>query len=242
MPDFDDDIKEILNRDPKAEVEEGLHKQHDPFFMEKPPPPDALDDRDIFASSLSFTPEEYLAHAAKINALKDAAMFLTGDSSFSNEVTQYLNIAKSIGFKIVLDLPFETKDAFDETPRKERFFILWRTDGILLVFDTFGGNSVNGGHFYYNWVPNEGAHDVTSSGGMINDKTWAGDHDCRQGLKFHIRQLEKNGKFLPKWEGRPWLWLLHHGDTSTNNFNREKITAERIAMLPPEVQEAIGKE
>lgn len=256
MPDrdFDDEIKEILNRDPLAEVEQGTHKQPDPILDLPPVNPDGLDDKDGFdVGRYNAPPQEILAHAFKVNALKRAAMVVTGDTTFSNTIDTYLAIAKGVGFKVVLELPFTVKQSYDEQPRDEKLFVLWRADGILLVFDTFE-KDVNGGNFYYNWLAHQygDRHGATSSGSYIlppgkkwsevemTNLVWAGSHDCREGLKFHIRQLEKYGKFLPKWEGKPFLWLLHHGDHANDKpYDYEAINKERIAMLPPEVQEAI---
>jgi hypothetical protein len=251
--DFDDEIKRILERDPVDEAEKGLHVGPDPD-LDPPAPEGTIDDRDQFETSGGI--QETLQHAFKVNALKKAAMLVTGDTTFSNSLDRYLAIANEIGFKVVLELPFSVKQCFDELHRNERLFVLWHTDGILLVFDTYEGNRVNGGHFYYNWLANERGdrQGVTSSGGYVlpsgkrwqdvegENLVWAGDHDCREGLKFHIRQLRKYGKFLPKWEQRPFLWFLHHGDTANKQYGEydsSKINEERIALLPLEVQEAI---
>lgn len=261
---FDEEIKKILERDPVDEVEKGINEIHDPL-IDGPDPAledcaeNGLDEDDGFGArrmGQDYSPEDMLAHAFRVNALKQAAMELTGDTSFTNTVERYLRIAKEVGFTVVLELPFSVNDKHDKITRNEKFFVLWRKDGILLTFDTYGEDHVNGGNFYYNWKANEfgSRHDATSSGGYVlppgkkwddvdgQNLTWAGHHDCREGLKFHIRQLEHYGKFLPKWEGRPHLWLLHHGDTDGKQWfelKSDEINEERIKMLPKEVQEAI---
>jgi len=205
---------------------------------------DALDETEKMTGS-SYKDSPFTQQMAFLNHLeavadREAAMLLTGDTAFSSPVDYYLAVAESIGFKTALEFPFSVKSDWDPAPRNETLYVMWR-EGILLVFDTYGKN-VNGGHFYYNWVGDRAKNiGVTSSGGYAKDGvTWVGSHDCREGLKFHIRQLEKAGRFLPKWIERPFLWLLHHGDTANGKpYDYEKINSERIAMLPSEVREAI---
>lgn len=69
---------------------------------------------------------------------------------------------------------------------------------------------------------------------------WVGDHDCREALKMNVTNLIHNGVFLAKWKKSPFLWLLHYMDTKTEGYDYEKINAERIAMLPEYVRNAIN--
>jgi hypothetical protein len=202
---------------------------------------DALDETEKMTGS-SYKDSPFTQQMAILNHLeavahREAAMLLTGDTAFSNKLDYYMKAASSIGFKKVLELPFAVKSDWDERPRIETYFIFWR-DGILLSFDTYNSDHVNGGHFYYNWKGPRGSY--LSSGHAVENDIWVGDHDCREGLKFHIRQLEENGSFLPKWVERPFLWMLHHGDTANDKvYDYESLNAKRIAMLPREVREAI---
>ena len=240
---FDEEIKNILERDPQAELERGDQKLFDPYFDEPLPPPEPgaladineFDGQREFYSHYNLTPKEKLTHICKVGALKNAAMILTGDTTHDNELQRYLSITKELRFETVLELSFSKNGAND------KFFIQWRKDGILLAFDTHSETHVNSGHFYYNWARNKNGKDVSSSGHWLEDGIIAGSHDAREALKFNIRQLEKNGKFLPKWKGLPHLWLIHHGDKVDWRDDSSKIiNAERIALLPPEVREAIG--
>lgn len=206
---------------------------------------DALDETEKMTGS-SYSDSPFTQQMALLNHLeavahREAAMLLTGDTAFSNKLDYYMKAASSIGFKKVLELPFAVKSDWDERPRNETYFIFWR-DGILLSFDTYSSDHVNGGNFYYNWKGDRSKnHGILSSGGAAEDTSiWVGSHDCREGLKFHIRQLEQAGEFMKKWVERPFLWLLHHGDTANDKvYDHESINAKRIAMLPREVREAI---
>jgi hypothetical protein len=56
-----------------------------------------------------------------------------------------------------------------------------------------------------------------------------------------IDKLKRNGEFLPKWVERPFLWLLHHGDTQ-GEYDYDEINEERISKLPKHVIDAITPE
>jgi len=154
------------------------------------------------------------------------------DSLFSNTLTYYEMVIAEEGFVKVLELPI--------VGTEDTFFIYWHPDGILLKFDSYNGRSVNGGNFYYNWKPNENADwSVLSSHSGRVDGIIAGDHDCREAIRYHIQRLREEGTFLNPWVKRPFLWLLHYMDTKTEGYDYKSITAERIAMLPEYVQSAI---
>ena len=68
---------------------------------------------------------------------------------------------------------------------------------------------------------------------------WVGDHDCREALKNNINLMAQNGVFLKKWKKKPFLWLLHHGDTDTKGYDYEQINKERLNLLPDYVKQCI---
>lgn len=195
----------------------------------------------------SYKESEFTQHIGFLNHLehvqkKEEALVEADDTVFSNKLSRYLRIVKDIGFDLALEFPFVGRPSGSESVYDERMFVFWR-DGILLVFDTYLEDSVNGGKFYYNWIPNDykEGYKYTSSGGYYGEDPmfWAGDHDCREALRFHIRRLDENGKILPVWEKRPFLWLLNYMDTKDDKYDYEKINRDRIAMLPKEIQKAI---
>lgn len=159
-----------------------------------------------------------------------------GDTQLNNTLKSYLDAVKRLEFEEVLAIKFRHREAEDT------FFIFARRDGVLLGFDTYNGNAINGGKIYYNWEP-RGQFDwsVTSSGRMhtrTDREIWIGDHDCRQMLAGKIAKLTSNGSFVSPWIERPFLWLLHHGDPKDADY--KLINAERIALLPAWVQAFIG--
>ncbi len=117
-----------------------------------------------------------LAMQMEKSAKMETLMSDTDDTKFSETEEEYLRKVKDFGFESVLIVPFTNKEKIEE-----RLHILFHPEySILLKFDTysFGDDgsfengvpppSVNGGSFYYNWVPNKDykGH-VTSSGGYI---------------------------------------------------------------------------
>lgn len=178
-----------------------------------------------------------------------AALDARDDTRFGASIEDYLRIAKRLGFEQV------SRERVDCPERPGEFghlYILWNAErGILLKFDTYwewcGGKpaaSVNGGNFYYNWMPNDPAQPwggVTSSGGYRkrgDDLVWIGHHDCREALAFHVEELAAAGRFVTPWVERPFLWLLSWADTK-GDYDHNEINARRIAALPEEVRNAI---
>lgn len=163
------------------------------------------------------------------------------DSTFSNELDNYMRIVKDIGFEVVLEIPFKSLP-FREGDKvyDEKFFVLaHREYGILMYFDTYTSTRVNSSHIMYSWrrkpdvdrVPS-GVLSTSSSDSESNPGYWRkedynhetdrmddlytiGTHDAREAIRHKINQLLKYGTFLKTWpksDSRFW-WLLHHVDT-----------------------------
>ncbi|MFA5994289.1 MAG: hypothetical protein WC823_04995 [Parcubacteria group bacterium] len=207
---------------------------------------------DAFSVAEMLTNRSYKNHSATahlgriLHLLKGVVIGTTlkkmDDTVFSNKLSNYLRIIQEEGFQILLTLPFSDKEGCEE-----KYYICFhKEDGILLSFDTYGGDSINGGHFYYNWQPSnndpKNGYKVLSSGGYRKDGAefiWAGHHDCRETLRLHIYDLRKNGKFVTPWIEQPFIWLLHYMDTKNPSYDYKAINKERLAMLPPEVLQSI---
>lgn len=173
-----------------------------------------------------------------------------GDTQLTNRVARYLEITRDLGFEEVLCMPFDGRSWSGETPPDETFHVLAHRDGMLLAFDTFGTTSVNGAKVWYNWRPRDDEFNwrIVSSGSYhrwdpeARTGTWVGDHDAREALRHKIQGLRLNGEFLPRWERRPFLWLLHHMDTEVPGYDHEAINEARIALLPEWVRRMITPE
>jgi len=100
----------------------------------------------------------------KHNEKKNRVLNAIGDTTFSMKLSDYFRVIKGFGFEDIYVEDFSDKDGKDN-----KLYVLYHYDlGILLSFDTYFGNSVNGGKFYYNWSPNIGFEtgNCTSSGGF----------------------------------------------------------------------------
>ena len=175
------------------------------------------------------------------NNLKRRVLSSLDDTYSRTTLAEYLRIAKEEGFEIVLEVPFTGHDN-----KQVKLFVLFnKADGILLCFDTYGGDKVNGGKFYYNWTPNGSWHEAyqfTSSGGFreINGHLiWSGDHDCKEALRAHLAGLRDHGKFVTPWKVQPFLWLLHYMDTKVDGYDYKAITKSRIDQFADKVKQAI---
>ncbi len=190
-----------------------------------------------------------LGLAVRHNKLKRDVLVASGDTTMSNKLANYVSIIESMGFEKVLTVPFVAKGWSPADPdRNENLFIYAHRDGMLLVFDTYNSDDVNGGDLYYCIkLDTNGRYGVTSSGGYrkygTEDQYWGGYHDCREALRYNINKLRANGQFLAQWpeDHDVFLWLLHHGDTKDENYDYKAINAERIALLPQWVRTMIAR-
>lgn len=198
-------------------------------------------------------------------AARERILSEAGDTSMRSKLADYLRIAKSAGFEMVLEhdivVPAEFKKSY-EGEKVNRHYIMWHPEySILLNFDSYNGNkSINGGSFYYAWRPKDPAargewRDCLSSGGMCQDpqdedaNVWVGSHDCREALRFNIMELAKHGTFLKQWPKYPHLWLMHYGDQrlpeeleknhKAQSGHWDKVNRGYASRLPEHVQKAI---
>lgn len=164
------------------------------------------------------------------------ALVEADDTTYSDDLERYLRIVKEEGFKEVLCIPFEG-NLFKEESLKEKFFIFWHEDGLLLSFETYREIRVNSGHVYFNWLGNDKYWPgVGCSGGCTKEEphVFIGDFDARVALRYNLNKMRQEGKFLSSWVERPWLWLLNYMDTK-GEYDHEAITNSRLAMLPLEI-------
>lgn len=127
---------------------------------------------------------------------------------------------------------------------RDELRVFWLPEGVLLSCHSYtwssgGETTINDGNFYYNWRPRDPEdpmrYRVTSSGGWRDGGVWAGDHNCREGLRFHLAQLREHGEFVMPWKHQPFLWLNHYMDDK-----RGDRTRERLRLLPVEVRAGMG--
>lgn len=207
-------IKEMLEFDPLLEAEKITNTSYK---------------KDEFCSSLGFL------FALKNNLEKTKILRQNNDTCMGNNLIQQLEVIKDLGFELL---------CCNEIPgTKDKWRIFWR-DGLLLFCDSYDEDTtLNSGKVYFNYC---GPRMNFGSNGLIKkidgQLIWQGDFDIREGLRYHIDWLNENGKILLKWIEQPFLWLLHYKDTKVENYDYEAINAERIALLPNKVQEAIKGE
>lgn len=171
---------------------------------------------------------------------KNEFLNLNDDTKLTNDLDNYLRIAKDEGFEVVF------KEDFTHRGVANSLFVLWNNkDGILLSFDTYRGN-VNGGVYYYNWKPASSNlknwYGIFTQSGHFNQEKgiWVGHHDCREGLRLRLSDFRENGKFIKPWIESQFLWIMHYGDTKDKNYDYKKIVAKRIEKLPVSVRKNIG--
>jgi hypothetical protein len=60
-----------------------------------------------------------------------------------------------------------------------------------------------------------------------------------------LERLRENGEFIKPWVEEPVIYLRHYGEDRPLDMAEQlqvarSTTAERLAMLPPDVQEGLG--
>ena len=160
------------------------------------------------------------------------------DSTFSNKLDYYERVLADEGFSKVFEMEIP-HDPADKKEYHDRYFIYWHPDGLLLSFDSYWGDSVNGGNIYFNFKMNDPQefYHLNIPVGSCNGV--ADSIDCREAIRYYLGKMRENGTFLPVWEKRPFLWLLHYMDTKTEGYDYKAITESRIAQLPEYVRNAI---
>ena len=185
---------------------------------------------------------------------KRELLLINNDTTFFDTLEHFTAVILDMGFDLALREDFISDSSLDGRNKgQESFYIYAHRDGMLLAFDTFWGDKMNGGHLYYNWVPNS-VNDRSGAAGIGSFKEhpegvefdgrrliWVGDHDCREALRLKVNRLRKHGRFMPKWGKAPFLWLMHHQDIKAKDYDYEALNKARIAKLPEWVQEMIGE-
>ncbi len=170
---------------------------------------------------------------------KRAALTASDDTDLSTALDRYIRIISEEGFREVLRIPFDGRGVGEGN--KETFFVFWHDSGVLLNFDTFGGDRVNSGHLTCNWRGLSGRWPRSFTGHQKEGGIFVGHIDCREALRFRLRELREGGEFLCPWVECPWLWLLHYADTEIDGYDYRAINQERLAMLPEDIRAAIPK-
>lgn len=188
------------------------------------------------------------------NEKKRVALASLDDTTWHCSMDNHLRIAQAIGFEPILEIPFTYKPDGDSKISKERFIVLWRK-GLLLTCDSYQGQR-NTADISLNWIPKnrDDMWEIHGSGGITTHEgrdIRIVSLDVREGLRYHVEQLEELGTILERWVERPYLHLLHHEDWKKHDYKKTKdidaylegtdaLAEERIRMFPPHVQEAIG--
>lgn len=155
------------------------------------------------------------------------------DTCMQNNLIQQIEAIEGMGFRLLC--------SGDVPGTDDKWRIYWR-EGVLLFFDSYWGDkSMNGGNAYFNYCGPRDAMKCSNGhvGEIDGQPVWAGNIDAREGLRHYLDALSEVGTLLPVWIERPFLWLLHYQDTKVPGYDYKAINAERIAMLPAEIQKAI---
>jgi hypothetical protein len=211
---MDQRLEDVLKRDAVAEYEE--------IFGEVPRDGSQVEREDALA---------LLGYAFRVNRQKEAALKERGDSHFGTTLEQYRAIVTDLGFELVLEMPFRGRSYSDAPNPRETLFVYWRPDGVLLKFDTYGGDQLNSSDFYYNWRPRPGTTNsercqATQSGGWRAPKGGPKWPDYAELYDEHGKEREEGREKVRAYNE----WLYTHGVWAGNHDGREAIR-HNIAKL-----------
>lgn len=164
-----------------------------------------------------------------------SALKSMGDTPFSCRFDEYLRIAKDEGFVEVLNVPFIGHD-----DRNEAMIIMWHPMGILLKTDSYGEYR-NTADVYFNWQAHRSFGHYGISGTHSPDDGFLGEKlDVREGLRYKMRMIKRDGVMLNPWKVKPFMWLLTYMEDRAESRDYEAINAARIALMSEDVRNAIN--
>lgn len=173
---------------------------------------------------------------AENNKAKNLALQEKNDTYSSLNAEDVFGVYGSLGFSELVNGEVQGTD--------DTWHIFWNK-GILLFCETYwGGGSMNSAKIFFNYKgPREAMYKCSNgfAGEVDGAEVWQGSYDCREGLRFALEMMQREGEFLGEWIKAPFLWLLNYKDTKEDGYDYKAINAERIALLPKEVQNAINK-
>lgn len=166
------------------------------------------------------------------NRNREQVLRKSGDTYMGMAFAEFLRVAEAEGFAILSQERIEGADYPDT------FAILWKaSEGLLMRAESYwGGESTSSASVYFN-LETDG-FPARGSGGLC-DGAFIGDFDCREGLRYTLAEMRNQGRFLPRWRRRPFLWLLNYAESRTNQQDYRAINEQRIALLPEDVRRAI---
>jgi hypothetical protein len=167
------------------------------------------------------------------NEMKAALLTEANDSRFGQTLSEFIAFLEGMGFTQVLceDIP----------TTEDKYFIFWR-DGVLVSFDSYSKNRVNGGTAYLAFKGPREAIFQSSNGLMCEidgERVWGVSFDVREGMRFRLDRLTEAGSILPVWPEAQWLWLLHYMDSKGVGYDHKAITTDRASKLPEHVRASI---
>ncbi len=173
--------------------------------------------------------------ALQKNRQVHSALESIGDTPFSCRFDEYLRIAKDEGFVEVLNVPFVGHD-----DRNEAMVIMWHPMGILLKTDSYGEYR-NTADACFNWQAIRASGHYGISGTHSPDDGFLGEKlDVREGLRYKMRMLKRDGVMLNPWKVKPFMGLLTYMEGRAESRDYKSINAARIALMPEDVRSAIN--
>ena len=159
-------------------------------------------------------------------------------NSWSQTLAEWMAVVDDMGFRLL--------SCEDIPGTGDKYRIWWHDDGILLHSDSYYNDKVcSSATAVFNYVgPRNAMHSCSSSfaGELDGSEVWDASRDARDGLRFALDRMRECGRFVKPWLRWGFRWLLHYGDTRTEDFDYAAITAARLARLPDDVRAATGSQ
>ncbi len=193
-----------------------MSKKYSPNEIQEIMSHDPLDDVEKITGKSYKDPENNclsMALSIRSNEAKRIMLESTRDTYLSASLDHCRKVYSRLGFDSMLKLKFQGHGN-EETEE------IMYAPGMLLHYDTYGGNHINSCRVHYNWCPHEGVRywSMISSGGISRTKSmgrdvWVGDHSGCEALAHNIDRLRHGGDFIEPWVEAKWLWLLNYSQS-----------------------------
>ena len=220
------DFNDMLKFDGLAEAEKLTGKSY-------------KDDKDTMGLGMAL----HMLHGQQV---KDE-LALRDDTYYSIPFSDALAIYYDLGFVDAYSTTYELRGEVNS------HIVLVHSDGIIMNITSYG-STLNSATMYYNWeheAPVDGERhpmQYVESGHYISSPydaperrwVWSGSHDARVGIRHSLDRLRSNGKFLPIWEEKPFIWFLNPADERKDSDTYKAVNERVIAAMTPAVQEMIN--
>lgn len=172
---------------------------------------------------------------AENNQNKREALIKEKDTHFAISFADFSNLVKKKGFDQVYEEIFNGNERLRLWANTEK--------GLLIVADSYGGDSLNSGTLYGQCRMREGVSRLSlrcTLGSTGRKDICTFDIDVREALFTQLHALEEEAETMPIWEEPDtFLWLLNYEEGNGENKDYLAVAQKKLSQTPQDVREMV---